>query len=191
MYHKHHTRGIVVSSKTEGSDSRRVNILTEHFGLINAKVQGSRNISSRLRGSSQDFSLGEFSLVHGKSGWKIVSARLDKNLFELFRNHSSKLKIVSNILNLIKKLIAEETHSPLFSIISNFFNFLITAREEDIALAECLTLVRILHVLGYMRYDPEFTIPVSSSEIKIKDLKTIAPKRSKIVFLINESLKAT
>jgi DNA repair protein RecO len=192
MYRKHHTKGIIISGQTEGSDSRRVNIFTESFGLLNARVQGARNIHSKLRGGSQDFSFGEFSLVHGKSGWRVVSVRTEINYFESFRNSSPKLKVSGNVLNLIKRLVSEEeVRTPLFSVVSTFFDFLIKAKEDDIALAECLTLVRILHVLGYMRYDPELSIPMSCSEINIKDLEMIAPRRSKIVELINESLKAT
>ncbi|MEK7116895.1 MAG: recombination protein O N-terminal domain-containing protein [Patescibacteria group bacterium] len=221
MYRKHHTRGIVVSGKIEGDSNKRINIFTENFGLINARVQGSRNIHSKLRGGSQDFSFGEFSLVHGKSGWRVVSARADKNLFEAFRNSPAKLKIVSNILNLIKKLVSEEAHislataklsakSGVFNIVYNFFTFLekvshfasssakatldkeASRGEErnEIILAECLTLIRILHILGYMRHDPELSILISSYEINIDDLETIAPRRSKMVALINESLKA-
>lgn len=197
MYHKHHTKGIVVSSKIEGDSNRRVNIFTENFGLINAKVQGARNIQSKLRGGTQDLSLGEFSLIHGKTGWKVVSARTDINLFEEFRNSHAKLRIVNNILNLIGKLISEdvslqagEAHSSVFSIISNFFIFLKKAKDGDVASAECLTLLRILHSLGYMRHDPEFMIPMSSTEIATEDLEIIAPRRSKIIELINESLKA-
>lgn len=191
MYHKHHTKGIVIGAKIEGDNSRRVSIFTENFGLINARVQGARHTYSKLRSGSQNFSFGEFSLVHGKTGWKIVSARAEKNLFEAFRNSPAKLKIVGNIFNLIKKLISEEkTYTPIFNIISNFFNFLATAKESDIALAECLTLVRILHALGYMRHDPKLLIPISSTEIVIKDLEMIAPRRLKIIQLINESLKA-
>jgi recombinational DNA repair protein (RecF pathway) len=202
VYCKHHTKGIVVSSKIEGDSNKYLNIFTENFGLLNARVQGARNIHSKLRGGCQDFSLGEFSLVHGKSGWKVVSARTEKNLFEEFRNSSDKLKIVGNILNLVKKLVSEESHisltsaklpteSGVFNIIYNFFNFLIKAKENEIALAECLTLMRILHALGYMRHDPDLSVPISSYEINIEDLKTIAPRRSKMITLINESLKAT
>jgi len=202
MYHKHHTKGIVISSKIEGDSNKRINIFTESFGLINAKVQGARNIYSKLRGGSQDFSLGEFSLISGKTGWKVVSVRVEKNLFEIFKSAPVKLKIMGNILSLVQKLISEESHISLattksgvepcvFNIISNFFNFLETAKEGDIALAECLTLLRILHALGYMRHDPELSIPISSSEIDIKDLETIAPRRLKMIELINESLRAT
>lgn len=192
MFIKHHTKGIVVSSKIEGDSNKRVNLFTENFGLISARVQGARNIHSKLRSGSQDFSLSEFSLVHGKSGWKVVSVRADKNLFEIFRNFPSKLKIVGNILNLVKKLVSEEeAHTPVFNIIYNFFIFLEMAQEQDIALAECLTLMRILHALGYMRHDPELSIPITSSEINIGDLETIAPRRFQMISLINESLKAT
>jgi DNA repair protein RecO len=191
MYCKHHTRGIIISSKIEGDSNRLVNIFTENFGLINAKIQGARNIHSKLRSGSQDFSFGEFSLVHGRAGWKVVSVRAERNFFEVFRNSPSKLKIAGNILSLIKKLVFEEAGGSLFDIVINFFIFLMTAKEQDIALAECLTLVRILHSLGFMRHDPELLIPMSSVEIEIKDLEMIAPKRSKMIKLINESLKAT
>ena len=195
MYRKHHTKGIVVGNRIEGDSNKYIDLFSENFGLVSARVQGARNLHSKLRGRSQDFSLGEFSLVHGKNGWRLVSARTEKNFFEIFRNSPNKLKIVCNILNLIKKLISEEetkhSYNSVFNIISNFFDFLIKADEEDIVLSECLTLIRILHVLGYMRHDPELSIPISSAEIEIKDLATIAPRRSKMIELINESLKAT
>lgn len=191
MYHKHHTKGIVVSSRIEGDSNKLVNIFTENFGLITAKVQSVRNLRSKLRGGCQDFSLSEFSLIHGKTGWKVVSVRADKNLFEEFRNSQTKLRIVNNILNLINKLVSEEeAHSSIFSIISNFLNFLSKAKEGDVALAECLTLLRILHSLGFMRHDPEFMIPMSSTDIVVEDLEKIAPRRLKMIELINESLKA-
>lgn len=195
MYHKHHTKGIIISSRIEGDCNKRINIFTESFGLVSARVQGARNIHSKLRGGCQDFSFGEFSLLHGKTGWKVVSVRAEKNFFESLRSSPSKIKIASNVLGLLQKLISEEesknSFNSIFNIVSNFFIFLEKAEEKDIALSECLTLVRILHALGYMRHDPELSIPISSSEIEIKDLELIALRRSKIVSLINETLKAT
>lgn len=192
MYHKHHTRGIVVSSKIEGDSNKRLNIFTENFGLISAKVQGARNIHSKMRVGVQDFSLSDFSLVAGKTGFKVVSVRSEKNFFEILRNSPNKLKMVSNVLNLIKKLVDEEkAQTSLFNIVLKFFNFLVAAEDKDIALAECLTLTRILYSLGYMGHDPELVVPLSSSEIEIKDLEMIAPHRHKMIELINESLKTT
>lgn len=194
MYCKHHTKGIVVGSRIEGDSNKLLTVFTENFGLINAKVQGARNLHSKLRGGSQDFSFGEFSLIHGKTGWKVVSVRAEINFYEKFKESSAKLIIAGNIFNLIKKLIAEEethdSYNSVFSVVLNLFNFLKEAKEGDIALAECLTLVRILHSLGYMRHDPELSIPIASAEIGANDLKLIAPKRAQIIKLINESLQA-
>jgi len=108
----------------------------------------------------------------------------------LFKDFPEKLKITGNVLNLIKKLVDEEKeHSTLFGVATNFFSFLENSEEESIALAECLTLMRILHILGYMKSDPELTISISSSEITTKALRIISLRRSQIVRLINESLK--
>lgn len=192
MYHKHHTRGIVISGQNQ-SDNRLVNIFTENFGLIFAKVQGASSTHSKLRAGVQDFSFGEFSLISGKTGWKVVSAIPQKNLFETFRSDKNKLKIVCNILHLIKKLISEEvrnTNHSVFAIISSFFVFLEKADKNEIALAECLVLLRILHALGFLRHDPELSVPIASIEIDAKNLTQIAPRRSQIISLINESLKS-
>lgn len=190
MYHKHNTKGIVISGRTEGDSNKSLIVFTERFGLISAKAQGARNMRSKMRGGLQEFSLAEFSLVQGRNGWKIVSVRTKKNFFENLRTFPERLKIAANVLSLIKKLVAEEKTLNLFDIVANFFSFLEKAKESEIVLAECLTMVRILHSLGYMRNDPELSMPISSSEIQMHDLETIAPKRMKIIKLINESLKA-
>lgn len=203
MYHKHHTKGLIISSRLEGDSNRRVDILTESFGLLSASIQGARNTYSKLRASSQDFSFGEFSLVHGKAGWKVVSARSEENFYEQFRGSPLKLRIAGNIFNLLKRLVSEDArltddskessedprHS-VFEIVSNFFHFLVGAKEEEIVLSECLTLLRVLHCLGYMRHDPELSVPISSCQIRPEDLEIIAPRRAQMVLLINESLKA-
>lgn len=191
MYYKHQTKGIVLGSKAEGDHSRRVSLFTLDFGLITARVQGARETRSKLRSGSQDFCLGDFSLVHGKAGWKVVSANASINLFETFRSTPQKLKVITNILNLVKKLVDEDDGKDIFDIINNFVNFLISAKESDIAVAECLVLLRILHALGYMRHDPEFGLPINTLEVNVANLEMVAPKRLKMIALINESLKAT
>lgn len=189
MYQKHHTRGIVVSVRRAENDSRRVEIFTEKFGVLSAHVQGARKLKSRLRAGVQYLSCGEFSLVRGKSGWKVVSARPEKNFFESLKGRPA-LRSAGQVLNLIKKLVSEEeSGGSLFAIVTNFLDFLAESKESDSSLAECLTLLRILHSLGYMRHDPELSVPLTSSEIGAQELALIAPKRARIVGLINESLK--
>lgn len=191
MYHKHQTKGIVLGSKIEGDHSRRVSLFTPDFGLITARVQGARETRSKLRSSSQDFCLGEFSLVRGQAGWKVVSANTSINLFETFRLAPEKLKVITNVLNLVKKMVDEDEGRTIFEIITNFVDFLINTKDQDISVAECLVLLQILHTLGYMRNDPEFGFPINSLEVNAVNLEIIAPKRAKMIQLINESLKAS
>ena len=137
------------------------------------------------------FCLGEFSLVHGKTGWRVVSVRADKNLFEEFRNSPNKLKIVCNILNLVRKLISEEeAHTPVFNIIYNFL-FFGEGKGTRYCFGRMFNFSSHIAFFGLHETDPELSIPISSSEIDIKDLEMIAPRRFQIISLINESLKAT
>jgi len=192
MYHKHHTKGIILGGTGEGDYSRRVAVLTESFGLIYGKVQGARMLKSRLRSGVQDFTYGEFSLVHGKVGWRVVSTRVEKNFFELLKNSPSKLAILGNTLRLVRKLVAgEEPDAPLFQIITGFLERLPAMEERLVQMAECMVLMKILHTLGYMRHDPEFLENFQTINLTQEDLENLLPKRVKMIKLINESLKAT
>ncbi len=192
MYSKHQTLGIVLETKIEGDSNLRVGILTKEFGFVWAKAQGARKVNSKFKAGCQIFSLTHFSLVSGKAGWKIVGAIYQKNFYEILKSEKEKIFIIANVSNLLKKLLnGEEKNESLFGVVFNFFIFLEEKNNENIALAECLVLLRILYLLGYMRHDPEFSIPISDTEIKGEYLEKIATKRFKITKLINEALKAT
>ena len=191
MYHKHHTKGIVAYGMNEGDDSRRVWVFTEDFGLISAKVQGSRKSISRLRLGTQDFSSGSFSLVKGKMGWRLVGANIDSNFFEDLRFSKSRLSIAKNVLSFINKNIGmEEENKPLFKMILDFFCFLKSTDESKGPLAECLIMLRIIHNLGFLKHDPELSPHLSMSDLNDNELKLVAPKKKKMIELINESMKS-
>ncbi len=191
MYHKHHTKGLILESRGEGDGSLRVRVLTKSFGLISARVQGARLPASKLKSGCQEFSLGDFSFIKGKTGWKLVSTQPEKNFFEGLKNYKSKVVVMGNVLALSKKLLGEEENSaPIFSLVSNFLFLLEKAKEDDVVVLECLTLMKILFVLGYMKDDPELLLPISSSDFRLEGLKTLLPRRGEMIYLINESLKA-
>ncbi|HEY4480288.1 MAG TPA: DNA repair protein RecO [Candidatus Paceibacterota bacterium] len=192
MYHKHHTKGLILESRGEGDQSIRAKVLTENFGLLSVKVQGARFLSSKLKSGCQEFSLSSFSFVKGKTGWKMVSAEAEKNYFEILKNSPEKLIVMGNVLNLSKKLLSgEEKDEKVFSAIVNFLSLLEKTPGAMVPILEGISLMRILHILGYMKADPDLLAPVSASEIVMSDLETIAPRRARIVSLINESLKAS
>lgn len=178
--------------RDDGPDSRRISIFTESFGLVSGKVQGARNLNSKLRSASQDFTLGEFSLVKGKNGWKVVSVRGDSNIFEDLRGSKGKLRAGVNVLNLLKKLAPEEEASPIiFPVVLNFLEFIVEADDDLVIIAECLVLLRVLHNLGYLREDPDFKDHLRVGVIDQTVLEALAIKKQKMIDLINESLKAT
>ena len=191
MYHKYHTKGIVLTSYTYRSQDKIISIFTQDFGILKVKAQGVRNINSKLRFASQDFTVGSFSLVQGRAGWRLVSARSEKNLFEIFKDSDLKLKTVANILSLIRKLSGEEEKQEfLFEVLNDFFNFLIDCDEKEVVLVECLVLLRVLHILGYLREDPDLLVKNSTNFMVNENLVFVAAQKTKIISLINESLKA-
>ncbi len=190
MYHKHHTRGIILASFPEGDGSLRAKILTEDFGLVRARFQGAKETRSKLRSSAQEFSLGTLSLIRGKSGWRVAGASLEKNFFEILKDDPLKISLAANMTKLLKKLFEDEEKNNIFKIALNFLESLENIKNPStIAMLECLTVSRILHTLGYMKHDPELLIPLDSSEISEAYLSDIAPKRYAMVRLINQSLK--
>ncbi len=192
MYNKHHTKGIVISSKFDSENSKYLNIFTKDFGLINVRAQSVRNNISKLRFSIQDLSFGDFSILFGKTGWRLVGASASKNLFEVFKYEKSKLAIVVNILNLIKRLTSEDnSNQNLFDIVFNLISFLESNTEDKNTFAECSALLKILHNLGYMRNDPNLSLPINTPEINILNLDLIDKNKAYIVKIINESIKAT
>lgn len=192
MYHKHHTKGLVLSVKNEDCDNFRVELFTEEFGLIKARVQSARVLKSKLRASCQYLSFGDFSLVRGKNDWRMVSACAEKNFFEDLSAEEKKISVINNITNLLRKLIAgEEQNKKLFQVLINFFYFIKGSEKENIHLVECLVLLRILYFLGYMAGDNDLLVPVSKIEMEKNDLEIIAPRKLEIISLINESLKAS
>src|SRR3989344_5676480 len=83
-HHIYETDAFVFSALPHGEASRYMVLYTREFGLVRAAAQGLRELKSKLRYSLQPFSLSVVNLVHGRSGWRIVNARLAKNYFTEF-----------------------------------------------------------------------------------------------------------
>lgn len=193
MYYKHHTKGIVLYSFADISDNRRIVIFTENFGIISVKAQGARGMQSKLRSGIQEFSFGDFSLVKGKSGWKVVGVNVKCNFFEDFRDDKYKLSITKNVLFfLFKNIGVEDCNKEIFEITSNFMLYLRFANNvHNISVAESLVMLRIIHNLGFLKHDPEVSTYLPLSNFTEEELKLIAPNKSKIIKLINESIKSS
>ncbi len=192
MYAKHHTRGIILSSKADGDYDRVAYIFTQDFGLLRAKAQGVRRLGSKIASGVQDFSHGEYSLVHGKSGWRLVSARAEGNIFEDLRGEKAKLEVVAKLFLLIKKMMGEEEpNNELFLVVINFIGMVRSVDLYTLPGLECLVILKVLYHLGYMNNDPEFSLPLASVVISEEEVKRVLPKRSFLISVINDALRAS
>ena len=191
MYHKYHVKGLILSSLEEGQDNKRVWVLTDWLGLISAKSVSGRTSSSKMRLAIQEYTLGNFSLVYGKGGWRLVGASSDKNYFELMRGSSLKLKAFLNVSNLLKRLVMEqEMGRELFDVVVSFLDFISSSEEKHVFLAECITVLRVLYRLGFLDKDVSPDLYLQDVDLKSSFI-SLPYESSYLVSIINKSLKET
>ena len=135
-YAVYSTRGWILGSAPSGEASKIYLLYTEDFGLIHARAQSVRLLSSKLRYSLEDYSFGTFSLVRGKEVWRLTGS-------ERSAVPRGDLLIRARILNLVKRLVqGEERNDELFAALLGF--------QEKGETREAVILSRILGALGYL-----------------------------------------
>lgn len=133
------TRGWILGSAPTGEASKIYILYTEDFGLIRAKAQSVRLITSKLRYSLEDYSYCNFSLVRGKELWRLTGAqKLDGEVKEPL--------VRARVLNLVRRLVqGEEKNEKLFAALALL--------AGDSVLSEVGILSRVLSALGYIDLD--------------------------------------
>jgi recombinational DNA repair protein (RecF pathway) len=130
------TRGFILGSVPSGEASRVYSVYTEDFGLIRAKAQSVRLLSSKLRYNLDDYSFGTFSLVRGKEVWRVTGADMI--------SQSSEKTLRARILSLIRRLVnGEERNDELWKALVGLTDAKTSADETKV-------LSHILSSLGYL-----------------------------------------
>jgi len=194
-YTKLHTPALVLSGHNVGESSRLYSLFTKEFGMVHAKAQGVREIKSRHRFALQTLSMADVSLVKGKYGWRITNTMPQSSLYTAFTDDFHKRKIVLRVAQLLKRLVqGEQPDEVLYATVSNAVHFLQneTLEREAITHLEILIVLRMLHILGYLKqedtFDPLLTNLESFSHTDLEYLRTIRPKA---ILTINTAIKAT
>lgn len=167
-------------------------VFTRDLGLVGAHVQGVRKNHSKLRFGLQDLSFSDISLVHGKSGWKVVNATPKNSWFESFKDNPSKLYVCAHTISFIRKLVkGEEKDESLFNLVIEGLNFL--SKEvltyQEIGTFQCLMTFRILRQLGYVGDDKSLDYLLGESRWNKEVLGFVAKNQRHILSLINKALK--
>jgi len=197
MYSKYHIEGLVLGSINIGEANKYVMLFTKEMGLLYASAQGLREVQSKLRYSLQDLSRSKIELVSGRGGWRVVSAEELVGYAALFRAHENmdSLGAGVRICRLLKRLLkGEERNEFLYADVLQAMEILsapLFAGKETVLHIEIVTVMRVLHHLGYWGEHAvlspflQGSIEESVKAPEVKKIKSLALQE------INKSLQAT
>jgi DNA repair protein RecO (recombination protein O) len=183
------TPGFVLGSRTIGEANRFLYIFTRELGLVGTSAQGVRLGTSKLKGFVQDFSYSTFVLVRGKEVWRLTSAVEMSDMVRKLKDTPDHFEIYVRVVTLLKRLLqGEEQHSDLFDLMVESCMFLISIEtKEEKQLFECILVLRILHVLGYVGTHLEFEGVLGTLWTK-EVLEKAQTHKKKIIVEINTAL---
>jgi len=157
-YHLYTLRGIVVRLDPAGEHSRRVALLTDELGLVYAHVQAGRGASSKLKMHIQPMTVGSFTVVRGKRGYRLTGAVADGETYYLLPTEECRV-LVARVLALAERLlVADSGGSSLFTSVRELLSVLVSTQHtaDELRALEAITVLKVLYVLGYVAEVPEF-----------------------------------
>ena len=134
-YSVYSTRGFVLGSAPSGEASKTYSIYTEDFGLVRARAQGVRLVTSKLRYNLDDYAFGTFALVRGREFWRLTGA-------ERVSLSAVGAPMRARVLNLVKRLVQGEETNP------ELFRALVSLSEGTVSETDALS--SVLSALGYL-----------------------------------------
>jgi len=187
-YHIYTTDGIILKRTGSGEADIYVHILTRDLGLILAGARSARLSVSKLRPALQEYSRVKVSLIKSKSGWKITNVAESENLFFSGPVHSRRLLVQVSVV-LVKMIVGEYPQKDIYELIDRSFSFLKKVDEEDLPNLEVLTVLRVLHRLGYVEGGLLVNRFLQDSEFNKQILTEVVESKKEIVSVINKALK--
>jgi DNA repair protein RecO len=190
MHHIYHTEGIILGSKNSGECGKYYYVFTRDLGMVYATATGVRKMSSKLRFVLQDFAYVKIDLVQGLNFWRVTSASKTNALEHLTKNPKT-FEVFSNIVNLLKRLLAGiEPNEALFIDLINGLSILEKAKVEDLRNIEAIIVLRILNNLGYIGED-KILQNLVKSPFEENLVFEISKSRPEVLHQINKALKET
>lgn len=192
-YHVYHTEAIILDSRPFGEGDTILHLYTRELGFVVAHAKSLRELRSRLRYALTTYAHAEIDLIHGKHGWKLISARPVNSHHALLR-HSLKRRILAQHAQLIRRLIqGEERHEYLFDDILSAIQFLNAQKAtHEFHAAELIFIVRLLAQLGYWDEKGEFAFLLEPDVWeKEENLRLVHERRSSVLTQVNAALRAT
>lgn len=188
-HHIYTTPGFIVHSTSQAEAGKYYLLFTRDLGMIGATAQGVRLSQSKLRYYTQDFAYSLFSVVKGKEVWRMTGAKEIEGRGEVLAENR---KLYVRVLYLLKRLLpGEEKNEHLFGIIDALYLHLtqtVTTKEERESI-EYITVLRILHSLGYVRSDIFLDVFCMTTDLSKGILDDLNAQKDFVIGEINAALK--
>jgi len=193
-HHLYQSDGFVLGNYPKGEASSLLPLFTRELGLVLVSAQGLRHLKSKLRYSTQAFTLGHFALVRGKEVWRLTGAEAQFQFSSWRSRADQRFNFWARLFKLLSRLLhGEEKNEALFDLLCQTLEFCqrtehFTAKE--IKSLETLSVLRILKALGYWRAPQAELIEFGEhNELSVEILEKFLPYNSRAVLAVNEALK--
>ena len=191
MHHIYHTDAFVLHSRPHGEDSKTLALYTRELGLVYARAQALRKITSKLRYTLQDFSRAQVDLVRGKEIWRITTA-VPLHSYKELRSTPLAERILARVVSVTLRLCpGEEADGEVFQALEDTYALLELGplSESQARNIELFSISRILIALGYISRDTFFeaSFDTTSLPLQLED----ASFRRRLIEDINRALAAS
>ncbi len=157
------TEALVCGNYDNRTADKSYLLFTKDAGMLYATATSVREERSKQRYALQDFSLVRLSLVRGKSGWRIGSAEIESNIYNLALSREARIAAIS-MVKLIRQFVRGE--DPLASVFLDLKTALqnICNSDANPAIIADIFALRLLHKLGYIAEDEAFVDYLKAEE---------------------------
>lgn len=109
--------GIVLRETNYSEASKILTVFTKDYGLISVMAQGCRNLKSKLRGVSQKFSYGIFTIHYRENGVSNLRTVDILDPFLTVLSDIEKISYATYLLELSEQVVKESDHLEVFDLL--------------------------------------------------------------------------
>lgn len=186
------TDALILGGASVGERDRVIAFLSPELGLVRARVRGVRQISSKLRGALEDWTLVRAYLVRGKGEWRLTNVVLLEQLFPLLLA-SGNLASCARAARLVARLAKGEGDGgalfPALLELARFSTVIRAPATQDAAETVCA--LRVLRGLGYLRATPSLEPLAQPGALDEATAEIARGVRAEAISAINEALAAS
>jgi len=150
------TEALVCGNYDSRTADKSYLLFTKDAGMLYASAQSVREERSKQRYALQDFSLVRLSLVRGKSGWRIGSAEIENNVYNLALSREARIAAIT-MVKLIRQFVrGEDPLVIVFQDLKTALKMICNPESNPGVIADIFSL-RLLHQLGYIAADEAYS----------------------------------